>query len=110
MRTHVRRAAYLLGAAVALTGVVAWMAHASGQPGGDSSPIYGVKIPAGYRDWQLIAVKQLHFGGRVLLSSAGPPTQRRPLSKGTKPVVPTRRKARRVGQPFSWWCEELKFG
>lgn len=25
----------------------------------DASPIYGVKIPAGYRDWRLIAVKQL---------------------------------------------------
>ena len=25
----------------------------------DGSPIYGVKIPAGYRDWRLIAVKQL---------------------------------------------------
>src|SRR5271154_5352670 len=63
MRTHVRRAAYLLGAAVALTGVGVWMARASGQSGGDSSPIYGVKTPAGYRDWQLIAVNQLHFAG-----------------------------------------------
>src|SRR5262249_28245091 len=26
---------------------------------GDASPIYGVKIPAGYRDWRLISVKQL---------------------------------------------------
>jgi hypothetical protein len=25
-------------------------------------------------------------------------------------VVPTRRKARRVGQPFSWCCWEFKFG
>jgi hypothetical protein len=25
----------------------------------DASPIYGVKIPAGYRDWRLIAVKRL---------------------------------------------------
>jgi Cytochrome P460 len=30
----------------------------------DVSPIYGVKIPAGYRDWQLIAVNQLHFAGK----------------------------------------------
>jgi hypothetical protein len=40
------------------------MAHASGQSDGDSSPIYGVKIPAGYRDWQLIAVNQLLFAGK----------------------------------------------
>ena len=25
----------------------------------NASPIYGVTIPAGYRDWQLIAVNQL---------------------------------------------------
>jgi hypothetical protein len=25
----------------------------------DTSPIYGVAIPAGYRDWHLISVKQL---------------------------------------------------
>jgi hypothetical protein len=37
---------------------------ASGHPDGESSPIYGVRIPAGYRDWQLIAVKQLHFAGK----------------------------------------------
>jgi hypothetical protein len=30
----------------------------------EGSPIYGVTIPIGYRDWKLIAVKQLHFGGR----------------------------------------------
>ncbi len=29
------------------------------QTASDGSPIYGVKIPAGYRDWRLIAVKQL---------------------------------------------------
>src|SRR5277367_6116126 len=99
-----KRVGFLLLAVLTVGGMVAYRAHASGQADAGSSaavsPIYGVKIPDGYRDWQLIAVKQLHFGGRVLLSSAGPPTQRRPLSKGTKPVVPTRRKARRVGQPF----------
>jgi len=55
---------FLLLAVVTLAGIVAHMAHASGQSDEDSSPIYGVKIPAGYRDWQLIAVKQLHFGGK----------------------------------------------
>ena len=55
---------FLLLAVVTLAGIVAHMAHASGQSDEDSSPIYGVKIPAGYRDWQLIAVKQLHFAGK----------------------------------------------
>jgi Cytochrome P460 len=30
----------------------------------NASPIYGVTIPDGYRDWKLIAVKQLLFAGK----------------------------------------------
>jgi hypothetical protein len=32
------------------------------KPGSEASPIYGVTIPAGYRDWQLIAVGRLAGG------------------------------------------------
>jgi hypothetical protein len=32
----------------------------------DASPIYGVKIPAGYRDWRLISIKQLTGAGGKL--------------------------------------------
>jgi hypothetical protein len=59
-----KRIGFLLLAVVTVAGIVAHMAHASGQIDEDSSPIYGVKIPAGYRDWQLIAVKQLLFAGK----------------------------------------------
>jgi len=63
-----KRIGFLLLAVVAAAGVVVHIVHASAQSVGDSSPIaspiYGVKIPAGYRDWQLIAVKQLHFAGK----------------------------------------------
>jgi len=31
----------------------------------DASPIYGVKIPPGYRNWQLIAVKSLKVGDKA---------------------------------------------
>jgi hypothetical protein len=55
---------FLLLAVVTVVGIVAHMAHASGQSDGESSPIYGVKIPPGYRDWQLIAVNQLLFAGK----------------------------------------------
>lgn len=47
--------ACLLGAVVALTGVVVYMARAS-QADGVAAPIFGVKIPPGYRDWRLISV------------------------------------------------------
>jgi Cytochrome P460 len=51
-----RGIAYLLGAVVALAGVVPYMAPASGQADGEAAPIFGVKIPPGYRDWRLISV------------------------------------------------------
>jgi hypothetical protein len=48
--------AYLLFAVVALTGVVAYMAHASAHSDAEADPIFGIKIPPGYRDWKLISV------------------------------------------------------
>jgi len=48
--------AYLLVAVVALTGVVVYMAHASGHSDEEAAPIFGIKIPPGYRDWRLISV------------------------------------------------------
>src|SRR5271169_4909202 len=59
-----KRIGFLLLAVVTVAGIVAHMAHASGQSEGDSSPIYGVKIPAGYRDWKTIAVDQLLLAGK----------------------------------------------
>ena len=50
------RIVFVLVAAGALAGVVADLAPASGQTAGESAPIFGVKIPAGYRDWKLISV------------------------------------------------------
>src|SRR5271165_3542462 len=51
-------------AVLVLAGIVAYQAPASGQGSGLAAPIYGIKIPAGYRDWQLIAVNQLLFAGK----------------------------------------------
>jgi len=52
----------LVGVAVTVTavaGAAAYMESASGQSNGDAAPIYGVKLPEGYRDWRLISVKRL---------------------------------------------------
>ena len=46
----------VLLAVVTLGGVLAYMAPISGQSAGEAAPIYGIKIPAGYRDWKLISV------------------------------------------------------
>src|SRR5215472_1945973 len=51
-----RRIVFALVAVAALAGVVASMAPASGQADQEAAPIFGVKIPPGYRDWQLISV------------------------------------------------------
>jgi hypothetical protein len=60
-----RRTGFLLLAVVTLAGIAAYFAHASGQADQDSSPIYGVKIPAGYRDWKLIAVANLLVAPKI---------------------------------------------
>jgi Cytochrome P460 len=53
----------------AVADVAAYMESASGQSNGDAAPIYGVKIPEGYRDWRLISVKRLT--GEQLTGSGG---------------------------------------
>jgi len=47
-----KRIAFALLAAM----ILADTPPASGQPDGDAAPIFGIKIPAGYRDWRLISV------------------------------------------------------
>src|SRR4051812_44499399 len=51
-----RRIVFVLAAVVALAGVFASIAPTSGQVGGEAAPIFGVKLPDGYRDWRLISV------------------------------------------------------
>jgi hypothetical protein len=48
-----------------LAGKIAHIPRAFAQSDGDSSPIYGVKIPSGYRDWKMIAVDQLVVAPKV---------------------------------------------
>jgi Cytochrome P460 len=50
-----RRIAYLLFAVVAVTDAV-YMARALGRADGQATPIFGMTIPVGYRDWKLISV------------------------------------------------------
>src|SRR5512134_3310308 len=51
-----KRIVFVLVAVGALAGVAAYMASESGQAHGEAAPIFGVKIPSGYRDWRLISV------------------------------------------------------
>jgi hypothetical protein len=64
----VKRIASLLVAVATVAGIVVFTAGASGPADEETSPvaspIYGVTIPAGYRDWKLIAVDHLLLAGK----------------------------------------------
>src|SRR6185369_3339357 len=62
LERHMNRIVFMLVAAGALTSMVAYMVPASGQPDEETAPIYGIKIPPGYRDWRLISVNRLAGG------------------------------------------------
>ena len=51
-----RRFVFVLVAVAALAGVVTYMIPASGRADEEAAPIFGIKIPPGYRDWKLISV------------------------------------------------------
>jgi hypothetical protein len=53
----------------------------------DASPIYGVKIPAGYRNWNLIAVKSLKVGDKAdqLRTQLGNDIATKAFKEGTIP-------------------------
>ena len=88
MRRSMKRIVFLLLAGATLAGIVAYIARASGQSEGDSSPIYGVKIPAGYRDWKLIAVDQLLVPGKTdqLRAQFGNDIAIKAFKEGTLPL------------------------
>jgi hypothetical protein len=54
-----KRIVFALVGVGALAGAVATTTPVSGQSDGEAAPIYGIKLPQGYRDWHLISVKQL---------------------------------------------------
>jgi hypothetical protein len=65
-----KRFAVSLVAVATVTGILAFMASASGQAAGDAASIFVTEIPPGYRDWKLISVAheegKLHSFAAVL--------------------------------------------
>ena len=59
-----KRIAFLLVAVATMAGVLAFTAPTSGHADEQGSPIYGVTIPAGYREWKLIAVSEIVAGDK----------------------------------------------
>ena len=52
-----RRTAFV--ALTTLVGALVFLTSAFGQPSEEAAPIYGIKLPAGYRDWPLITVARV---------------------------------------------------
>jgi len=64
----VRRKCLSLVAVAVAAGALASLAPASGQANEEASPVFGIKIPAGYRDWKFVSVA--HEEGRLNSFSA----------------------------------------
>jgi Cytochrome P460 len=81
-----RRIVFALVAVAALAGTAGYMAPASGQADGEAAPIYGIKIPDGYRDWRLISVNHLAGGSvKQLRAQLGNDIAIKAFRDGTRP-------------------------
>ena len=60
-----KRIAFLLVAVAAVAGVAGSIGLAYGTTDDTAAPIFGITIPPGYRDWQLISVARL-TGGKLM--------------------------------------------
>ena len=58
-RHPMRRIGFAIVAASALAGLVSYFGPATGQADQEAAPIYGIKIPERYRNWQLISANHL---------------------------------------------------
>ena len=54
-----KRTAFLCVAVVMVAGAVAFTTSASGHSDEEAAPVYGVRVPHGYRDWRLISVARV---------------------------------------------------
>jgi len=80
-----RRIIFVLVAVAALGRAAVTMVAASGQTDGEVAPIYGIKIPPGYRDWQLISVAREEGNFNDLRAQLGNDVAIRAYRDGTLP-------------------------
>jgi hypothetical protein len=109
--------------AAALTVAVAYTAPGSEQTDGDIAPIFGIKIPAGYRDWRLISVAHEEGSLNDLRAILGNDIAIKAFREGTYPFpdgtsiarlawdyVPLAESAQAFGQPQSFVAGPPKNG
>jgi hypothetical protein len=80
-----KRISFLVCAVATMAGGVVSLAPAAGQADGEAAPIYGVKLPAGYREWTLISVASV--GGPVndIRAKLGNDVAMKAFRDGTRP-------------------------
>jgi hypothetical protein len=112
---RMKRIAFLVVAVAAVAGVVTSTLPASGQADGEAAPIYGVKLPPGYRDWSLISVAHMggsvndvraKLGNDVAIKATGMRRSRSPTAQSLpgSPGVASRR--RKTTKPFALFSNE----
>ena len=77
---------FALVVVAAVSGAPVYLAPASAQDEGEAAPIYGIKIPAGFREWRLISVN--HLAGmsiKQLRSQLGNDIAIKAFRDGTRP-------------------------
>jgi Cytochrome P460 len=80
-----RRTVFALVAVAAQGGAAANMVRASEQTDGEAAPIYGIKVPPGYRDWQLISVAREEGAFNDLRAQLGNDVAIKAYREGTLP-------------------------
>jgi hypothetical protein len=80
-----KRISFLPTAVIAVAGVIASLAPASERADEPASPIYGVTIPEGYRNWKLISVGRLAGKNHDLRAKLGNDIAIKAYREGTLP-------------------------
>jgi hypothetical protein len=80
-----KRIVCLAVAAGALAGVAADVIPASGQDDATATPIFGVTLPTGYRDWQMISIASVGPPQSDLRVKLGNPIAMKAFREGTRP-------------------------
>jgi len=75
---------YLVAIAMA-GGMLAVTAPLSGHADEEAAPIYGVKLPAGYRDWPMISIAQVGAPVNDIRAKLGNDTAMKAFRDGTRP-------------------------
>jgi hypothetical protein len=73
------------GLVAALAAVAACTAPAAEQADEETAPIYGIRIPSGYRDWQLISANHLAGGMKQVRAQLGNDIAMKAFRDGTLP-------------------------